>query len=492
MSNIQPTDSDVRYLTYGTSAFLIVLISLCSVTEVRAQRFSEYQKLTLRDQRPPLFFDFFVLPGDTEQSVQLVSAYSFSYGYLPFKKTNQASSQTDASKSFSSPINLNMEVFESNKEQLRKRGRDISVEGLESAGRSFWEDTAYAESYEESQSELKFLQGNVKVNLNPGIYSYVLQMKRGEQSDPQLSRTQAVRLESYPEMETGNILLGSGLSGDQFRLISMGKNVKYGEDFYALAYLPDYDPNAEYSVSVSALKMNGEVEFGSLTVGDQKTKETKIVYEQNIASEDIRTDIKPTLNQNKSKENILELSSTTDGFAYALLKIPNSTFASSFYRLNISKGNSSPPASQTTFRSMWINMPRSLLSLDVSIDMLHYIVDEKTLDQIDSGSREAREQKFRNFWEKQDPTPDTEYNELMAEYYQRIDYAYQNFTTDNTIGYESDQGEIYIKFGPPQSKQRKFPANGSTIEIWTYPNREFVFRATTGFGDFRLVSNQSQ
>nr|WP_286670562.1 GWxTD domain-containing protein [Fodinibius salsisoli] len=124
--------------------------------------------------------------------------------------------------------------------------------------------------------------------------------------------------------------------------------------------------------------------------------------------------------------------------------------------------------------------------------MLHYIVNEKTLDQLRSGSESAREQKFRAFWEKRDPTPDTEYNELMAEYYRRIDYAYQNFTTNNTIGYESDQGEIYIKFGPPENKERRFPANGSTIEIWTYPNRQFVFRATTGFGDFKLVTDQSQ
>lgn len=480
----------MKYLTYCTSAFLIAILSLCSVTKVHGQRFSEYQKLTLRNQRPPLFFDFFLLPGNTDQSINLVSVYSFSYRYLPFKKGNQASSGKDVSKTFFSPINLNMEVFESNEEQLRKKGRDISVEGLESAGRSFWEDTAYAETYEESQSELKFLQGNINLDLTPGIYSYVLQMKRGERSDPRLSRTQAVRITSYPEMERGNILLGSDFTEDQFTLMSMGKNVKYGEDFYALAYLPNYDSNAEYNATVSGLEMRGEIEFGSLDVADQKVNETKTVYNQKISAEDIRTGLKPSLAQNKSKENILELSSTDNGFTYALIKIPNSTFPTSFYRLSIHKGDNPEPASQTIFQSMWIDMPRSLLSLDVSIDMLHYIINEKTMDQIDSGSREVREQKFRDFWEKRDPSPKTEYNELMAEYYRRIDYAYQNFTTDNTIGYESDQGEIYIKFGPPENTERKFPTNGSTVEIWTYPNRQFVFRATTGFGDFKLVSNQ--
>lgn len=476
----------MRYLTYCTSAFLMVCLSLCLITEVQAQRFSEYQKLSMQDQRPELFFDFFMLPGDSDESVQLVSAYSFSYHYLPFKKLNQSgSNEEDASKAFFSPINLNMEVFNATEEQLRKKGRNVSVEGLETAGRSFWEDTAYAETYEESQSELKFLQGNLQVGLKPGIYSYVLQMKRGERTDPRMSRTRTVRVESYPEMETGNILLGSSVSESkgisQFKLASMGDNVKYGSDFYALAYIPNYDSSVDYTVEVN-----------QLDISNKDTSQTKTIYSQQLSDNDIRLNIRPALVPNSAGENILELSSTSEGYTYALLEIPNSTFPSSFYRLTINKGGSQKAASQTVFRSMWIDMPRSLLSLDVSIDMLHYIVDDQTLDQLQNGSKSQREQKFRDFWEKRDPTPETEYNELMAEYYRRIDYAYQNFTTDNTIGYESDQGEVYIKFGPPKNKERKFPTNGSTVEIWTYPNRQFVFRATTGFGDFKLVSNQSQ
>ncbi|NIT58652.1 MAG: GWxTD domain-containing protein, partial [Aliifodinibius sp.] len=82
--------------------------------------------------------------------------------------------------------------------------------------------------------------------------------------------------------------------------------------------------------------------------------------------------------------------------------------------------------------------------------------------------------------------------ELMAEYYRRIDHAYKKFTTENTIGFNSDRGEIYIKYGPPNDINRKFPKNGATTEIWTYPDRIFVFKATTGFGDFKLISNQSK
>nr|WP_240894623.1 GWxTD domain-containing protein [Fodinibius halophilus] len=122
--------------------------------------------------------------------------------------------------------------------------------------------------------------------------------------------------------------------------------------------------------------------------------------------------------------------------------------------------------------------------------MLHYIVDDKTLDRLSSGSNEEREQKFREFWEKRDPTPETDYNELMAEYYRRIDYAYDKFSTQNKLGHKSDRGNVYIKFGPPKNTKRKFPTNGPTTEIWTYPSTKFVFQATTGFGDFKLVSKE--
>ena len=137
-------------------------------------------------------------------------------------------------------------------------------------------------------------------------------------------------------------------------------------------------------------------------------------------------------------------------------------------------------------------MPTSLLNLNVAIEMLRFITNKETIKKIDNGTALEREKKFRSFWKEKDPTPNTEFNELMAEYYQRIDYTYKNFTTENTIGFNSDRGEVYIKYGPPKDINRKFPKEGATTEIWTYPNRQFIFKATTGFGDFDLVSSQSR
>ena len=96
---------------------------------------------------------------------------------------------------------------------------------------------------------------------------------------------------------------------------------------------------------------------------------------------------------------------------------------------------------------------------------------------------------FRSFWDSKDPIQATAKNELMNEYYSRIDFAFDQFSTaSQPEGYDSDQGQIYIKIGPPKEIIRSFPANSRVIEEWIYPNRTFVFTASSGFGDFILVN----
>src|SRR5699024_11328091 len=88
-------------------------------------------------------------------------------------------------------------------------------------------------------------------------------------------------------------------------------------------------------------------------------------------------------------------------------------FPNDLYRLEVKEEKTGKTVSQTVFQSMWIDMPRSLLSLDFSTKMLHYIVSQETIDRLTEGNRAEREQKFRSFWKKKDPTPKTEYNELI-------------------------------------------------------------------------------
>lgn len=467
---------------YQRALFLFSLLSLIFVTNLQAQRNINYPQLANRNQQSLVSFDRIILPGQSDSTVTLATVYNLPYSYLPFKKEERSASD----KKFFGTFEMNMEVFKSNKSQLRKKEENISVQGLEPIARAFSSDTAYAKSYEQSQSRTHFLSGYLQTSLSPGIYSYILQIRRGTKTQNQTSRTRTIRLESYKHMTIGNIMLGEELVEKQeaplFQLSKLGKDVQYAQDFYALAYIPGYKEEANYSLEISNLNTSN---------GD--TTKVGTVFSKELTSADIRRGIRPTLGKKSGTRTHLRLSpSATNGFTYALLKIPGSQFPNATYRLTIRNKGAKSPVASTTFQTIWIDIPTSLLSLDVAIDMLRYMTDQTTIDRLSRGNSNEREQKFRSFWEKRDPTPETQFNELMAEYYRRIDYAYKNFTTQNSLGYNSDQGEIYIKFGPPNDISRKYPTNGPTTEIWSYPNRKFIFKATTGFGDFRLVSRETK
>jgi GWxTD domain-containing protein len=142
--------------------------------------------------------------------------------------------------------------------------------------------------------------------------------------------------------------------------------------------------------------------------------------------------------------------------------------------------------------SYWTNMPLSLFNVDIAIDMLRFILSEKQVEQMNQGSREDKIKAFEAFWADKDPTPGTDFNELMTEYYRRIDYAFQQFSSPAQPGFESDMGQAYIKIGPPQNRKRTLLGNGVTREVWEYPQVELVFRSTTGFGDYQLVERKAR
>ena len=97
---------------------------------------------------------------------------------------------------------------------------------------------------------------------------------------------------------------------------------------------------------------------------------------------------------------------------------------------------------------------------------------------------------FLQYWAKRDPTPETNLNELMEEYYIRVNYVNEYFNMSWKEGWETDFGMIYILFGPPDQVQRSNvnSSNTSSYQVWYYNriNKQFVFKDQNGFGDYRL------
>ena len=142
-----------------------------------------------------------------------------------------------------------------------------------------------------------------------------------------------------------------------------------------------------------------------------------------------------------------------------------------------------------TFTVRSIDLPVAIFDLDKAVDQLIYIARESELQYIrEATDAEEKRKRFVEFWSKRDPDPQTPRNELMEEYYARVEYANQNFK-HYLEGWRTDMGMVYIRFGPPENIERHpFEYNSKPYEIWYYYqlNRQFIFVDETGFGDYRL------
>ena len=130
---------------------------------------------------------------------------------------------------------------------------------------------------------------------------------------------------------------------------------------------------------------------------------------------------------------------------------------------------------------------RFLNNIDLSVKVMSLVFSHEEFQYLKDLPQDKQRDYLIKYWKEQDPTPDTPVNELMEEFFDRVDYANTYFGTLST-GWRSDQGRIYIKFGKPIQIDTSQPDTyGRVYQIWHYPmGRQFIF-LDDGFGEYRLV-----
>ncbi|HWP81612.1 MAG TPA: GWxTD domain-containing protein [Bacteroidota bacterium] len=145
------------------------------------------------------------------------------------------------------------------------------------------------------------------------------------------------------------------------------------------------------------------------------------------------------------------------------------------------------------FGIAWPNRPRSLSDPKTALEALSHIASDSEMTAIQSGSFGNMARAFVNFWRKYDPDTTSVYNEVMEEYYQRVDKAIEKFSSlKNQDGFKTDRGRIMILFGPPSRTNRVLATDNTLLEIWTYDNigRRFTFADRGRSGNFILVKTE--
>ncbi len=450
-------------------SFIILSMLFLFPADADAQRRGDvnYINLANRASTPDFFFDEITIPGENGES-KLIFIFRMDNSFLPFKKiTVDDNVKAPENAGFYSIARLNTEIFEG-------KASKKDLEDISSVSRDVWRDTLFVDTYEETKSRKDHASGKLVTSLNPGMYNYVLQLSLMENTNERNSQRRNVVVPNFNNKRTGEFyLLDKESSSSDLKLINMGNNVLYAEDYKVLVRIPEYDATKNYSIDIHKAK-----------ISRRDTTNQEKVFSVDVSGNNVMT--QKGLDIKKSKSIALEITENGD-FTYALVTIPNKGLENSVYRLSLSDGSSKPLA-RTVVRSYWPDIPPSLLNLDVAIDMMKYIVSEEQLKNLKKGNAQEKEEKFRAFWEKRDPTPDTEFNELMTEYYRRVHHAFVEFRTpESPYGQETDRGEVYIKYGPPSSVDRTFPKKGQVLETWKYGNRTFVFEKGSGFSEFILL-----
>jgi GWxTD domain-containing protein len=102
---------------------------------------------------------------------------------------------------------------------------------------------------------------------------------------------------------------------------------------------------------------------------------------------------------------------------------------------------------------------------------------------------EEREQFIEAFWNRRNPNPDSPENEFKEEYYRRIAYANEHYSS-GAPGWKTDRGRIYIMYGPPDEidahpsggayERPPEEGGGSTS---TYPFEQWRYRYIENIGE---------
>jgi len=190
-----------------------------------------------------------------------------------------------------------------------------------------------------------------------------------------------------------------------------------------------------------------------------------------------------------TKKLLLPLEGERTGMA---LTLPVDSLQHDSYRLEMEITNNRKTVQlKKIFYIRWLGLPRNAKDLNTAIQQLQFIATQPEWQKLKKASPEKRREAFAMFWSKRDPSPGTEYNEVMESYYLRVNTANESFSVMGREGWKTDRGLVYIILGQPDEVIRNdYPSDSKPYLVWQYYsiNRQFQFFDRNGFGDYELVN----
>lgn len=370
----------------------------------------------------------------------------------------------------------NSQLFFEKGNEIFKAGVTVSLEIKDtlrnSVKRVFDKRTISVKDFSVTNSESDFLQGVVQFSLTYGDYKITAVI-----SDITSKRERRIPPIDLKISDSNNILNPI--------VFDSGKLLCENEESYLLSNnstsVPFNKPQNDLAIPVSDLNIES-ITF-SVKQGDTIVIPNTKITDSFIASPEIKL-----CDQNVFIQNI----ETEPKLKIFLLKDFSSKLFEGPIELEIVADDSIKNKSIFNLNVIWINKPLSLLNAELAIKVLEIIEPKEVVTDLQKRSNDYYKILY-DYWATKDPTPDTRFNELMNEFYNRIDYSEMTFKTiSGNGGAKSDRGKTYIKYGTPDSIDRSNNDDDKVVESWFYKkiNRTFIFLDKEGTGKFQLVSEQ--
>ncbi len=125
--------------------------------------------------------------------------------------------------------------------------------------------------------------------------------------------------------------------------------------------------------------------------------------------------------------------------------------------------------------------------VDEVVGVMEYILSNSQYKKLKSKKDSDRWIYLDSYWKDEDPTPETEYNELLNELNDRVKFSNKNFSI-LMDGWKTHRGRIYIIHGKPKSIDEAYQDHmGHTFQKWNYGNgKEFMFVDRSMSGNYVL------
>jgi GWxTD domain-containing protein len=318
-----------------------------------------------------------------------------------------------------------------------------------------WNEKIVAMSFELTSSPDNYNLGSRSFDLTPGVYTIKTSLLDKDSKNEYSSENKVVvkQFDIFPSMSDVMLISGRTMVEGKSKIIpNVSRNVVSDRDPLSMFY-------EVYSDTTSDLYIDYEI------FDEQEKQLFKSSKKLNVKE-----------GSNQIFHNIDSLSLD---LGKNLLKIT----------LKDSSGNQIDK-SVKTFISRWVGVPLTVTDLDKAIDQMIYLASPEDLSFIkDTKERIEKAKRFVAFWKKQDSNPADDYNPVFNEYYNRVAYANQNFSSYSLEGWRSDRGMVMIILGAPDNIERHpFEYYSKPYEVWQYYNlnKQFIFVDYTGFGDYRL------